>query len=74
MNESGTNNKAFWICPNPKCEMIYLNPPIKCSNCGHVNKSRLENVILDNLIVEKRDSKTGRKLKSDLGFSVGLFN
>ena len=74
MNEEETSNKAFWICPNPNCEMIYLNSPVKCSNCGYVNKNRLENLILDNLIVEKTDSRTNKKLKNDKGIALGLFN
>ena len=68
-----TGTKSFWICPNYKCEMIYLGPPVKCAKCGYNNKNRLENMIFDNLIPEKRDSKTNQELKSDLGFARWLF-
>ena len=68
-----TKNKSFWICPNSTCEMIYLDPPDKCSMCGYHNKNKLENVIFDNLLAEKRGSRTNLQIKNKLGIARGLF-
>lgn len=72
MSRDKTNKKSFWICPNSKCEMIHLDPPVKCANCGHDNKNGFENVIFDNLLAEKRSSRTKGELNS-LGFAQGYF-
>lgn len=52
-----TSEKSSWICPNPKCETIYPNPPAKCAKCGYENKVVIERAVLDNLISEKRGSR-----------------
>jgi hypothetical protein len=44
IGEGATGNNLFWICPNPKCEMIYLCPPVKCK-CGYEDSNNLKNLL-----------------------------